>query len=923
MGTSSARGKWSLGFLLRRIPTALRWPWSILRWGSVLTAALLVIAAISLTGPSSRLGQSLILSSYDWSFRLSALSPGPLRDSEVVLVYMDDKSHRDLNEPYDRPWNRRRHAALLDRLATLGAKAVIFDIVFSGPGPDAEIDEAFAKSIHENGRVILAADYTPHLQGGHVIENTVTRPFELFEDAAAGYGLAGLMASQDLDFIVRKHWHGTKDEPDLSWAAAALAQLPVAQKPNQRLNERWIRYYGGPGSIPGVSYVSVLQTNGVAPGFFRDKFVFVGARPMSKYSGERRDELRTPFMSAESTVFPFIPSVDVHAMQLLNLVREDWLRRLPAGVETGLLVLSGLVLGFGLSRFRLMAGTGIALGIALGATSVAFVAFSYFDVWFPWLIVTAVQVPGAWMGCVAFRSADWYVQRRRLEEERSRNYLRIREQAELLDKAQDAIIVNDLSWKVRFWNHSAERLYGWSATEVLGKPLTAQLLRLDDPTFHDAVKKVLETGEWSGELRHKTKTGAELTVQCRWSLVRDDQGRPKSILTINSDVSEQKKLEAQFLRAQRMESLGTLAGGIAHDLNNVLSPIVMGTELLLEVLKEPAAHKTLKTMASSAKRGADMVKQVLSFARGTEGEKIVLQLNHLIKEMQKIVKETFPKNIEIRSSLDKDLAPISGDATQMHQVLLNLCVNARDAMPNGGSISIEAKNVVLTEAEAQRILGARPISYVLLRVTDSGTGIPPEIIDKIFEPFFTTKEQGKGTGLGLSTVISIVKGHGGVLQVDSTVGKGTTFNIYLPAADPSSRNALEQKARELKVGKNQLILLVDDETAVLDVAACALTGSGYRVLTADSGAQAVELCKSQTSGIDLAVIDMMMPKMDGPATVRALKGVQPNLRFVVSTGLNEGEKTRARFGDEAVAILPKPFSIDQLRQTVQDHLAPA
>lgn len=921
MQTHRDCGLRGLANIARCLRARLRLPWTLLQWGRVVTALCVVGVGLSLMRPASHLGQWLTLSSYDWSFRLTALSPPKLLNSEVVLVYMDDKSHKELNEPYDRPWSRRRHAALLDRLTALQARVVVFDIVFSGPGPDPSADEALAAAIRRNGRVILAADYTPHWQAGPVVENTVTRPLECFEEAAAGYGLAALIAGQDLDFIVRQHWHGTMDEPGLSWAAAEAAKVPAAADPNRRLEDRWLRYYGGPGTIPGVSYVSALDPKGVAPDFFRGKFVFVGARPMSKYSGERRDELRTPFMSSLRTVFPFIPSVDVHAMQLLNLIRQDWLRRLPRLAEASLLAFVGLAFALTLFRFRPLPATGLALTAALGSLTLAFAAFTLGRIWFPWLIIVAVQIPGAWAGCVAFKSVDWYVQRRRLEEERSRNYLRIREQAELLDKARDAIIVNDLNWRVRFWNHSAEDLYGWTAAEVLGQPLTAQLLCLDDPPFREAVTKVLETGDWSGELRHKTKSGAELTIQCHWSLVRDDAGRPKSILAINSDVTEQKQLETQFLRAQRMESLGTLAGGIAHDLNNVLTPIVMGTELLLDVLNEPLAQKTLKTMASSAKRGADMVKQVLTFARGTEGEKMILQLTHLIKEMQKIAKETFPKSIEIRTSLDQELALVLGDATQIHQVLLNLCVNARDAMPDGGSITLSARNMTLGEAEVQRLLGAKPIPYVLLQVTDTGSGIPPEILDRIFEPFFTTKEQGKGTGLGLSTVNSIVKGHGGVLEVNSKVGTGTTFNIYLPAADPSGRAALDQKPRERLLGNNELILLIDDESALVEVAACALTSCGYRVLTAESGVRARDLCAAQDSTIDLAVVDMMMPRLDGPATIRALKELQPDLRFIVATGLNEGDKTRARFDEQPVTILSKPFSLDQLREAVQDALA--
>src|SRR5207237_5037035 len=305
--------------------------------------------------------------------------------------------------------------------------------------------------------------------------------------------------------------------------------------------------------------------------------------------------------------------------------------------------------------------------------------------------------------------------------------------------------------------------------------------------------------------------------QSRWTLVRDSEGRPKSVFVINTDVTEQKNLETQFLRTQRMESIGTLAGGIAHDLNNVLSPILMGVELMKVKIKDEHSQQLLTTMAASARRGSDMVKQVLTFARGHVGERSVLQISYLIREMQKIVKETFPKAIDFNTEIE-DLWPILGDATQIHQIILNLWVNASDAMPDGGSIIVRAKNVTLSQAEAAKFAGAKPINYVLLSTTDTGTGIPPAIIDKIFEPFFTTKEIGKGTGLGLSTVISIVKSHGGFVDLKTDVGKGSSFNVYLPAAELAATSAASSTPSEQLLGKGETIMIVDDEPAALDVA---------------------------------------------------------------------------------------------------------
>jgi two-component system cell cycle sensor histidine kinase/response regulator CckA len=388
------------------------------------------------------------------------------------------------------------------------------------------------------------------------------------------------------------------------------------------------------------------------------------------------------------------------------------------------------------------------------------------------------------------------------------------------------------------------------------------------------------------------------------------------VLVINTDMTERKKLEAQFLRTQRMESIGTLAGGIAHDLNNVLSPILMGVELLKMKSPDEYSVKMLNTMASSAKRGSDMVKQVLAFARGHGGEKSVLQIGHLLKEMQKIVKETFPKAIEFKTEVE-DIAPILGDATQVHQIILNLCVNARDAMPEGGSIVMTARNVTLTGEEAARMAGARPIAYVLLSVTDTGTGIPPEIIDKIFEPFFTTKEVGKGTGLGLSTVISIIKSHDGFLDLKSEVGKGTTFNVYLPAAQASPPPPVAAVAPQELWGKGETVMVVDDEPAVLELTKSILVHYGYKVVTAIHGADALALYGQYKEKIKVVLMDMLMPVMDGPCTIRALKAQQPGLQFIAISGLMQPEKLKEQLGGDEISFIAKPCAPENLLQALR------
>lgn len=374
----------------------------------------------------------------------------------------------------------------------------------------------------------------------------------------------------------------------------------------------------------------------------------------------------------------------------------------------------------------------------------------------------------------AIADAEALKQRREAEE-------KIHEQAALLDMARDAIIVRDLEDRILYWNKSAERVYGWPSAEALGKNADELLNPGGSPQFKLASENLLKNGAWSGELEQVTKDAKQIMVESRWSLVYDKEGKPKGKLIINTDITEQKKLEAQFLRAQRLETIGALAGGIAHDLNNILVPILLGSQFLAEKLNGDESRKMLETMRASAVRGSEMIKQILAFARGVGGEPALLDVKALLAEIEKLVHETFPRSIRLRVKSDAALHAIQGNATQLHQVLLNLCVNARDAMLQGGNLSLSAQNIVLENKASP--LHEQPLSgpYVVLAVSDTGHGIEPDMLEKIFEPFFTTKGPGKGTGLGLSTVQGIVKSHNGFLEVASEPGKGTTFTIYLPA----------------------------------------------------------------------------------------------------------------------------------------------
>ncbi|HEY8187603.1 MAG TPA: PAS domain S-box protein [Pyrinomonadaceae bacterium] len=496
--------------------------------------------------------------------------------------------------------------------------------------------------------------------------------------------------------------------------------------------------------------------------------------------------------------------------------------------------------------------------------------------------------------------------------ERKRGEERIREQAALLDQAQDAILVRDLEHNILFWNKGAERIYGWPAEEAVGKNVIQLLLPEPSAQFEGAREAVINTGEWSGEIHQVRRDGAKIIVESRWTLVRDEQGAPTSILVINTDVTEKKRMEAQFLRAQRMESIGTLAGGIAHDLNNVLSPILMAIDMLQLKATDESTRKWLEVLRTNAERGGDMVRQVLSFARGVEGERVALQPKHLIKEIVKILRETLPKSIEISSHLPNDLWVISADATQMHQVLMNLCVNARDAMPEGGSISIKAENTFVDENYARMHIEAKPGRFVLITVSDTGPGMTPEIQSRIFEPFFTTKEMTKGTGLGLSTALTIVKSHGGFINVYSELHKGSQFSLYLPALDAPGTVEASKQQLDLPLGNGELILVVDDEESIREITRGTLETFGYSVLTASDGTEALALFADRKGEIAAVLTDMVMPFMDGPATIRALQKMDPDVRIIAASGLTAGLKAGEASLEGVRIFLSKPYTAEKL-----------
>ena len=475
--------------------------------------------------------------------------------------------------------------------------------------------------------------------------------------------------------------------------------------------------------------------------------------------------------------------------------------------------------------------------------------------------------------------------------ERKRAEEKIREQANLLDIAQDAIIVRDLNDNIIYWNNSAERIYGWGQEEAISKN-ASQLLNTESDSIERALQDVEKNGSWFGELHQVTKMQKSVIVESRWSIVRDEQGKPKSILTINTDITDKKNIEQQFLRAQRLESVGTLASGLLHDLNNVLTPIILAVPFMREKLTDEASQDILRTLESSAKRGEVVVKQLMSFVRGVKGDRVMLQLKLLVWELLHFVAETFPPIIKVVKHCPKGVWYVVGDSTQLYQVLMNLSINARDAMPNGGTLTIDLQNSTLSEQEAGLHLGASPGMYVILSVKDTGTGISPEIINRIFDPFFTTKEP----------------------------GKGTEFKVFLPAKEEAAEAEIVQDCT-IPMGHGETILVVDDERTLQDLLRPTLEKKNFKVMTAFDGDEAIAIYKENQDTIDIVLLDMLMPKLSGLSTIPELKQINPQVKIIGMTG-----SMLDNLSDEMSAImrklpfLQKPFNSEDVATIVNEVL---
>ncbi len=513
---------------------------------------------------------------------------------------------------------------------------------------------------------------------------------------------------------------------------------------------------------------------------------------------------------------------------------------------------------------------------------------------------------------------DMAVYKQKIEQE-----LRLKSNA--LSAAANAVVITDAEGSIEWANRAFSLNSGYTPEEALGrKPGDLLKSGKHPPEFYRDMWETITRGEvWDGEITNKRKDGTLYQERMTITPIFTPAGMITHYIAIKQDITQEKALETLYLRAQRLESIGTLAGGIAHDLNNILAPILMSGDLLLNETLQPDQRKMVELIQQSAKRGADVVRQVLAFARGEDGNRSEIQLRHLILDRCKVSRQTFPKNIQIDENIPRDLWPVFADPTQIHQVLMNLMLNARDAMPQGGTLSISARNHTVERDNLCLKNEMAPGPCVIISVSDTGTGIDPAILERIFDPFFTTKPTGKGSGLGLSSAMGIVRGHKGALRVESAPGEGSTFHLYLPADMKKQSEQAHPELPSLPVGHQEPILVVDDEDSIRWMIRNTLQSLGYRVELACNGLEALEKIQARTQDpYRLILLDLMMPVMDGPALVTTLKKSAPDLPVIVMSGMLPENSPEPLPEIVRLPFLQKPFSIESLATLVARELQP-
>ncbi len=857
---------------------------------------------------------------YDSCFSLGSWAQSTLEDSPVIIAYLDTETYLSQGQDPSLPFSRELHAKALDRLTQIGVAGVVYDIIFGGPnfsGNDVE-DHAFAAAIERNSHVVLGADLiqssVASVDGISANSRHLELPYLPLRQAATDWGL--VQYRMDPDFVVREYFPGSlaDDQPSLAHSGGRLLGFS-----EERLVEpQMLYYYGKPYTIPHISLRSLLETDSFPPEAIQGKTIFIGARPATPVFDERRDEARSPYGTWGAQEL-FMPGVEVHATQLLNLIRGD-------GVKTPSFTLSALLLlataiGMSTAAFRLSIRSMFALSLAafLGIGLAAIYLFHAHHLALPWTHAALLQLPIVLSGNIVGRSTRWYSQRRAFLRAKALADAKIREQATLLDRAHDAIVVLTVEGQHVYHNESARRLFSAATeTDSTDSNRLPHWDALPSELKAEALSTTLRNKTWEGEFEIATESESAKKIETRWTQIRASDGSIQSIMAISADVTQKRLLEQQLLQSQRLDTIGSLAGGVAHDLNNALSPILMGVQLLRRQSPSEKATRMLDVMEQSTQRGAEMVRQILAFTRGSGEDRQSVDLKSLTDDLVHLVKETFPKNIEVSSYAASDLWPLQANPTQIHQVLLNLCVNARDAMPDGGHLTIAVDNHSQKSSEPATIGVRKPGDYLLLILSDTGSGMPSERVQKIFDPFYSTKAAERGTGLGLTTVKTIIEKYDGFLEISSELGKGTTFEIYLPAHHPSVTASSRAPETATPIGGGQTILIADDEQAVREMLGSTLEASGYNPILTSNGVEAIKAI--QSAGVDLAILDDEMPIMSGLECSEEIQRQQPDLPVILVSGLAANGDPKQ---DETSFLikLPKPFQLDTLLHQIDKMIS--
>jgi len=488
----------------------------------------------------------------------------------------------------------------------------------------------------------------------------------------------------------------------------------------------------------------------------------------------------------------------------------------------------------------------------------------------------------------------------------------------VLEANPDSVIVYDKAGKVTYLNPTFTNVFGWTLEECLGKRMDMFIPKKDRSETHEMIRKLLDGENLLAIQTHqKTKSGDIIPVSISSAIFYDSENQPAGSVVNLRDIREQKKLEAQIHQAQKMEAIGTLAGGIAHDYNNLLMGILGNTSLMAFDLKSDHPHsERLKNIEKYVQSGADLTKQLLGLAKGGKYEVKPIDVNDVMVKSSEMFNRT-KKEIRIHNDYQKDLWNVEADRSQIEQVLLNLYVNAAQAMPEGGELYLKTENVMLDDSYTQ-YFSLKGGDYVKISVTDTGTGMDDNIKKRIFDPFFTTKDIGRGTGLGLASAYGIIKNHGGIINVYSMIDKGSTFNIFLPASTKEAKKDVPLNQKTLK--GTGTILLVDDEDMIIDVGSQILASLGYLPLLAKSGKEAIDVYEKNRERIVMVILDMIMPGMGGGETYDRLKRIDPEIRVLLSSGYSIDGQASEIIDRGCNGFIQKPFNVIQLSRKIREVL---